>query len=99
MPTEVIDYQIIGDDLQAVVITLDPNEAVVAEAGAMIRHDQWGLIQAEIGNLKILLSAPHSSERPGLRPRRWLVFILNQAQGPKNGERPLSFRWMFMGWG
>ncbi len=31
-----IDYQIIGDDLQAVVITLDPNEACVAEAGAMM---------------------------------------------------------------
>lgn len=36
MPADVIDYQIIGDDLQAVVITLDPQEAVVAEAGAMM---------------------------------------------------------------
>lgn len=31
-----IDYQIIGDDMQAVIITLDPNEAVMAEAGAMM---------------------------------------------------------------
>jgi uncharacterized protein (TIGR00266 family) len=31
-----IDYRILGDDLQAVVITLDPGEAVVAEAGAMM---------------------------------------------------------------
>ncbi len=31
-----IDYQIIGEDLQAVIITLDPGEAVVAEAGAMM---------------------------------------------------------------
>ncbi len=31
-----IDYQIIGDDLQAVIITLDPGEAVFAEAGAMM---------------------------------------------------------------
>ena len=36
MATDVIDYQIIGDDLQAVVITLDPQEAVVAEAGALM---------------------------------------------------------------
>jgi uncharacterized protein (TIGR00266 family) len=36
MPTDVIDYQIVGDDLQAVIITLDPQEAVVAEAGAMM---------------------------------------------------------------
>ena len=33
---DVIDYEIIGDDLQGVVITLDPGEAVVAEAGAMM---------------------------------------------------------------
>ena len=32
-----IDYRLIGDDMQAVIVTLDPNEAVVAEAGAMIR--------------------------------------------------------------
>jgi uncharacterized protein (TIGR00266 family) len=31
-----IDYKILGEDLQAVVITLDPGEAVVAEAGAMM---------------------------------------------------------------
>ncbi|HEU4642736.1 MAG TPA: TIGR00266 family protein [Gemmatimonadaceae bacterium] len=31
-----IDYRVIGDDLQAVVVTLDPGEAVVAEAGAMM---------------------------------------------------------------
>lgn len=36
MPADVIDYRIIGGDLQAVVITLDPGEAVVAEAGAMM---------------------------------------------------------------
>lgn len=31
-----IDYQLIGDDMQAVIITLDPEEAVMAEAGAMM---------------------------------------------------------------
>ena len=31
-----IDYKVIGDDLQGVIITLDPGEAVVAEAGAMM---------------------------------------------------------------
>lgn len=36
MPADHIDYQIIGGDLQAVVLTLDPGEAVVAEAGAMM---------------------------------------------------------------
>lgn len=36
MSVDVIDFEIIGDDIQAVVITLDPGEAVVAEAGAMM---------------------------------------------------------------
>jgi uncharacterized protein (AIM24 family) len=36
MPSDQIDYQLIGDDLQGVIVTLDPEEAVVAEAGAMM---------------------------------------------------------------
>lgn len=36
MAADVIDHQILGEDLQAVVLTLDPGEAVVAEAGAML---------------------------------------------------------------
>ena len=39
MATDIIDYAIIGDDMQAVIITLDPNEAVVAEAGTMMFMD------------------------------------------------------------
>ncbi len=31
-----VDYQVVGDDLQFVKIELDPNEAVVAEAGGMM---------------------------------------------------------------
>jgi len=33
---DVIDYRVIGDDMQAVIVTLDPGEAMVAEAGAMM---------------------------------------------------------------
>ncbi|MFN8572229.1 MAG: TIGR00266 family protein [Gemmatimonadaceae bacterium] len=36
MQADEIDFQIIGDDLQGVIVTLDPGEAVVAEAGAMM---------------------------------------------------------------
>jgi uncharacterized protein (TIGR00266 family) len=36
MAADEIDYHIIGDDLQAVIVTLDPGEAVFAEAGAMM---------------------------------------------------------------
>ncbi|GMV82633.1 MAG: TIGR00266 family protein [Planctomycetota bacterium] len=31
-----IDYRILGDDMQAVVVTLDPAEQVIAEAGGML---------------------------------------------------------------
>ena len=31
-----LDYELIGDDLQAVIVTLDPGETVIAEAGAMM---------------------------------------------------------------
>ena len=35
MPADVVDYELLGDDMQMVVITLDPGEGVLAEAGAM----------------------------------------------------------------
>ncbi len=40
-----VDYEIIGEDLQAVIITLDPSEAVVAEAGAMM-YMEYGVEMA-----------------------------------------------------
>jgi uncharacterized protein (TIGR00266 family) len=40
MQSHEIDYKIIGEDIQIVEIELDPNETVIAEAGAMIyMHD------------------------------------------------------------
>lgn len=36
MAADIIDYRLIGDDMQGVIITLDPGEAVLAEAGAMM---------------------------------------------------------------
>lgn len=45
MRSDEIDYKLIGDDLQAVIITLDPGEAVVAEAGAMM-YMQSGISMA-----------------------------------------------------
>lgn len=35
-----IDYEILGDDMQAVVVELDPGEAVQAEAGAMLYMEE-----------------------------------------------------------
>jgi uncharacterized protein (TIGR00266 family) len=38
--SDVLDYEVIGDDLQAVIVTLDPGETVIAEAGAMMFMEQ-----------------------------------------------------------
>lgn len=35
-----VDYKLYGDDMQFVEIELDPNESVLAEAGAMMYMDQ-----------------------------------------------------------
>jgi uncharacterized protein (TIGR00266 family) len=45
MRADEIDYRVIGDDLQAVIVTLDPGEAVVAEAGSMM-YMQDGITMA-----------------------------------------------------
>ncbi len=44
-----IDYRIVGDDMQSVIITLDPDEAVQAEAGAMLFMEEGIEINTEMG--------------------------------------------------
>ena len=45
-----IDYRIIGDDIQAVEIELDPGETVIAEAGAMNYMDGGIAFEAKMGD-------------------------------------------------
>ncbi|MDP2138823.1 MAG: AIM24 family protein, partial [Candidatus Didemnitutus sp.] len=45
-----VDYRIGGDDMQFVEISLDPNEAVVAEAGAMMFMDDGIELQTIFGD-------------------------------------------------
>lgn len=45
-----IDYEIIGDDLQAVEIELDPGETVIAEAGAMNYMEDGITFEAKMGD-------------------------------------------------
>ena len=47
--THEIDYQLVGDDMQAVIITLDPNEAVQAEAGALMFMESGVEMNTETG--------------------------------------------------
>jgi len=45
-----VDYEIYGDDMQAVEIELDPNETVIAEAGAMNWMDDYIDFEAKLGD-------------------------------------------------
>lgn len=47
--TDVIDYQIFGDDLQLVEVELDPNEGVRAEAGTMTYMEDGIEMQTDTG--------------------------------------------------
>ena len=47
--TDRIDYDLVGGDMQAVVITLDPGEAVRAEVGAMMFMDSSIQMQTSTG--------------------------------------------------
>ena len=45
-----IDYKIIGDDIQAVEIELDPGETVIAEAGAMNYMEEGIVFESKMGD-------------------------------------------------
>ncbi len=49
-PMHVIDYRINGDDMQFIEIELDPNEAVVAEAGGMMFMDDGIAMETIFGD-------------------------------------------------
>jgi uncharacterized protein (TIGR00266 family) len=50
MKSHVIDYQIFGDDLQFVEVELDPQETVIAEAGAMMYMEDGISFEAKMGD-------------------------------------------------
>jgi uncharacterized protein (TIGR00266 family) len=50
MQSHEIDYKIIGNDIQFVEIELDPNETVIAEAGAMVYMEQDITFEVKMGD-------------------------------------------------
>jgi uncharacterized protein (TIGR00266 family) len=50
MAMDVIDYQIFGDDMQFVEVELDPNEAVVGEAGSMFYMEDFIQMETIFGD-------------------------------------------------
>ena len=70
--SHVIDYDILGDDLQIVEIELDPGETVIAEAGAMNYMDDDISFEAKMGDgsnptMKVfLINSSMSANGPSL---------------------------------
>ena len=50
MNSHEIDYKIIGDDIQLVEVELDPEETVIAEAGAMMYMDEGIAFETKMGD-------------------------------------------------
>lgn len=50
MKSHEVDYEVYGDDMQAVEIELDPEETVIAEAGAMNWMDEGIRFEAKMGD-------------------------------------------------
>ncbi len=50
MTSHEIDYRIFGNDIQFVEIELDPNETVIAEAGAMVYMEQGISFETKMGD-------------------------------------------------
>jgi uncharacterized protein (TIGR00266 family) len=48
--SHVVDYKVYGDDLQFVEVELDPNETVIAEAGAMVYMEQGIQFETKMGD-------------------------------------------------
>ncbi len=45
-----VDYQIVGDDMQMVIVELDPQETVIAEAGAMTYMEEGINFETKMGD-------------------------------------------------
>ena len=45
-----VDYEIVGDDMQMVIVELDPQETVIAEAGAMTYMEEGIQFEAKMGD-------------------------------------------------
>lgn len=50
MRSHEIDYKIIGEDIQVVEVELDPNETVIAEAGAMLYMEEGIQFETKMGD-------------------------------------------------
>lgn len=88
MQSHEIDYEIHGDDMQVVSIELDPNETVIAEAGAMNWMDDGITFEARTGDGSIpdqgvLGKLMDMGKRALTGESLFITHFTNQGQGKK----------------
>ena len=89
MKSHVVDYQVYGDDLQFVEVELDPQETVIAEAGAMMYMEEGINFEAKMGDGS-RPSAGLMGKLGGMAKRAitgeslFMTHFTNQGQGKKN---------------
>lgn len=88
MQSHEVDYEIFGDDMQIVEVELDPNETVIAEAGAMNYLEDGITFEAKMGdgsaaNAGIMGALLNVGKRVLTGESIFLTHFTNRGQGKK----------------
>ena len=89
MKSHVVDYQIFGDDLQFVEVELDPQETVIAEAGAMMYMEDGITFEAKMGDgsqpkAGLFGNLGSAAKRAITGESLFMTHFTNQGQGKKH---------------
>jgi uncharacterized protein (TIGR00266 family) len=89
MKSHEVDYQIFGDDLQFVEIELDPQETVIAEAGAMMYMEDGMAFETRMGdgskpNEGFMSKLGSVAKRAFTGESLFMTHFTNQEQGKKH---------------
>ena len=87
MQSHEIDYKIMGSDLQIVEIYLDPNEAVIGEAGGMVYMDSGVKFEVNLGDgssgASLMSKLSQTAARAFSGETIFLTHFTNISQDPK----------------
>ncbi len=97
-----IDYKIIGESMQMVEIELDPDETVIAEAGAMNYMEENITFEAKMGdgsdvNQGFMGKLFSAGKRMLTGESVFMTHFTNQASGQHQGKRQVAFAAPFPG--
>ena len=88
-----IDYEVIGEGVQFVEITLDPGETVIAEAGAMVYMEEGNFLGSENGGRFESRSRDYGQTVLGRESACWRVkvFFLTHFTNNASSRKAVGF--------